>query len=231
MSKKSTKSRKNKKPALSNKAFYGIVGVIAVLVVLYASGEYGLWSNGDDGDAPRDVSTDDLDEAIAELNVAEDHSGGYDRDLFPHWSDLDGSGCHAREETLLAEDLSGDLSESDCGSAMEGEWNSWFDGDTATNSSDFDVDHIVPLAEAWRSGAHDWSTEQREEFANDQSNLTAVSASSNRAKSDSDPADWMPPDDNIHCEYIAIWVDVKNTWELSADADEHAALEKIAADC
>lgn len=234
MSKKSSKGRKSKrskKPALSNKAFYSVFAVMGAIVALYAGSEYGLWTSGDETDAPREVSTDDLSEAVAELTVSDDHLDGYDRDLFPHWSDLDGSGCHAREVTLLAEDLSGNLSESDCGSAMDGEWDSWFDGETATDSSDFDVDHIVPLAEAWRSGAHDWSTEQREEFANDQENLTAVSASSNRSKGDSDPADWMPPEESIHCEYVAIWVDVKTTWELSVDEAEHAALEEIAADC
>ncbi|QSB06546.1 HNH endonuclease family protein [Natronoglycomyces albus] len=229
MSKK-TKSRRSKKS--QNKTYGAILAAIIAIVALYGANTSGIFDDATNtGDGPREVNVEGLSDAIDDLTVAEDHIGGYDRALFPHWSDLDGSGCHARERTLLNEDLSGNLTEEDCGSAMAGEWTSWFDGDTATNSPDFDVDHIVPLAEAWRSGAHEWSTEKREEFANDQDNLTAVSASSNRSKGDSDPADWMPPAEEIHCEYVAVWVDVKLKWDLTANPGEHQALTEIAANC
>lgn len=43
-------------------------------------------------------------------------------------------------------------------------WYSPYDDRTVTDPSRADVDH-VPLAEAWRSGASEWSLEQREAFA------------------------------------------------------------------
>ncbi len=59
----------------------------------------------------------------------------------------------------------------------------------STDDSAIDIDHIVPLSEAWKSGASGWTTAKREQFANDLSiaQLIAVSASSNRSKGDSDP--------------------------------------------
>ncbi|GAB3658644.1 HNH endonuclease family protein [Glycomyces tarimensis] len=175
-----------------------------------------------------------LTEQIEALPVAAEADEGYDRSLFPHWNDLDGNGCDARDDTLVAEDRSGNLSDADCDAAMTGEWVSMYDGETVTASGDLDVDHFVPLKEAWGSGAHGWTTEERERFANalDQPwHLVAVTASSNRSKSDQDPAEWMPPLPEVACAYVWAWVQVKTDWALSVDSAEAEALLGYAADC
>ena len=53
---------------------------------------------------------------------------------------------------------------------------------------------MVPLAEAWDSGASGWTTAQRQSFANDltRPQLIAVTDNVNQSKSDQDPAEWMP---------------------------------------
>lgn len=87
---------------------------------------------------------------------------------------------------------------------------------------------------ARRLGAHAWDDSRRESFANDldfDRSLVAVTAATNRSKSDKDPADWMPPASGAHCTYLVDWVAVKAKWELSVDEAEKAALEKAAADC
>ncbi len=172
--------------------------------------------------------------AIEALPVADEVDEGYDRSLFPHWRDADGNGCNARDDTLIAEDRSGNLSEADCGAAMSGEWVSMYDGETLTESGDLDIDHFVPLKEAWGSGARDWSTADREAYANsldDPWHLVAVTASSNRSKSDKDPAEWMPPAEEVWCVYVWAWVQIKTDWDLSVDAAEAEALLEYAADC
>ncbi|MFG3342105.1 HNH endonuclease family protein [Glycomyces sp. NPDC048151] len=179
--------------------------------------------------APFTVTVDpaDLTAAIEALEVAAERDGGYDRSLFPHWKDDDGNGCDARDDVLVKQDRTGALSEADCDAAMTGEWVSMYDGETVTASGDIDIDHFVPLKEAWGSGAVDWTTEDRQVYANWQENnwhLIAVTASSNRSKSDQDPAEWMPEDEAVWCAYVWAWVEVKTEWRLSVDEAEKTAL-------
>ncbi len=169
---------------------------------------------------------------INQLTVRAEVTSGYDRDLFRHWVDADRDGCHAREETLIAESVGQVSVSGDCD--IRGSWFSAFDGETTTNPSNFDVDHMVPLKEAWDSGANNWSSSTRERFANDLGSphsLIAVSRSSNRSKGASDPAEWMPPRQDYWCEYVFSWTLVKIRWSLSADPAEISALRDYGGDC
>ena len=168
------------------------------------------------------------------LDVTAETSGGYDRALFKHWVDADGDGCDARREVLIAEAVAAPSVGSRC-SLSGGEWLSRYDGKTASgNGSAFDVDHMVPLAEAWESGAHNWTAERREDYANDlgyADSLIAVSASSNRSKGARDPVEWLPPAEGVHCWYAAAWINVKTRWELTVDQTEADTLRSVLAGC
>jgi hypothetical protein len=61
--------------------------------------------------------------------------------------------------------------------------------------------------------------------------LRAVSAASNRAKGDRDPAEWLPPLTGFRCAYATGWVVVKVRWSLSVDTAERAALRSILVAC
>ncbi len=174
-----------------------------------------------------------LEELISQLVVAAEQGQGYDRDLFRHWIDADGDGCNTRKEVLIAEAKVKPSISGDC-SLSGGQWYSVYDQVTTTDPSDFDVDHFVPLKEAWDSGAYAWSSDKRKEFANDLGfggSLIAVTASSNRSKSDRDPADWLPVNSGYHCRYITNWVKVKIRWGLTVDSAELATIESMAAAC
>ncbi|GAB3212214.1 HNH endonuclease family protein [Marinactinospora thermotolerans] len=153
-------------------------------------------------------------------------SSSYDRDLFPHWTTVEGS-CNTRE-TVLKRDGSGVRVGSDC-YPTAGSWTSPYDGVTTSVPSQISIDHFVPLAEAWRSGADTWTTSRRQAFANDLTTgqLWAVTATSNSAKGDKDPAEWLPARTGIHCTYARTWVHVKHTWSLSVDSAEKAALQDL----
>lgn len=158
----------------------------------------------------------------------------YDRAKFKHWIDADGNGCDTRREVLISESLTPVGVTGNC-ELSGGKWFSQYDGVTTTNPSDFDIDHMVPLSEAWRSGASEWTDEQRRDFANDLDvdfSLIAVSASSNRSKGDRDPANWLPPNTNYTCEYITDWALTKYRWSLSIDQAEHQVVQQVlATDC
>lgn len=163
------------------------------------------------------------------LPVSSEVTSGYNREYFRHWSDLDGNGCDTREEVLIAERVQGSVQ--GC-KVVNGLWYSQYDGVSTNNSSSFDIDHFVPLKEAWDSGAWRWDSNTRQRFANDlgyAAALIAVTASSNRTKSDQDPRDWLPQ--KQRCLYAKSWVAVKFRWRLSVDSDEKRALTQILSKC
>ncbi|GAA2225210.1 hypothetical protein GCM10010104_16280 [Streptomyces indiaensis] len=93
---------------------------------------------------------------------------------------------------------------------------------------------MVPLAEAWDSGASAWTAQRREQYANDQgheASLVAVTARSNRSKADQDPAQWLPPAADAHCRYAGEWVATKLGWRLAADELELGALRELGGAC
>ncbi len=148
---------------------------------------------------------------------------GYKRELFVHWVDADRDRCDAREEVLIAESRSPAQVDPYGCKVVEGDWHSFYDGLTFTDPSELDIDHVVALAEAWDSGAASWDAGRRQAFANDLDHpqaLRAVSASSNRSKSDLDPGQWKPTRDAAWCGYANDWVTVKKAWDLSADQNE-----------
>ncbi|GAB2600140.1 HNH endonuclease family protein [Streptomyces capparidis] len=161
---------------------------------------------------------------------AEGSSSGYSRDLFPHWITQSGS-CNTRE-VVLKRDGSNVVQDSSC-AAVSGSWYSPYDGATWSAASDVDIDHIVPLAEAWRSGASGWTTSRRQSFANDltRSQLIAVTDDVNQAKGDKDPAEWMPSRTTYHCTYARMWVWVKHYYGLSVDSAEKSKLSSVLNGC
>ncbi|MFJ9461621.1 HNH endonuclease family protein [Kitasatospora sp. NPDC101447] len=183
--------------------------------------------------SPGQVLTIRLREAIDALPVADENREDYERTKFRHWIDADKNGCNTRKEVILAEAV--DAPEVGPGCALTGgTWFSPYDSLTVTDSAALDVDHMVPLAEAWDSGAYGWTPKEREAYANDlgdERSLIAVSARSNRSKADKDPADWMPPARNYTCTYLTNWTTVKTRWSLTVDQREADTLHQIAADC
>lgn len=154
---------------------------------------------------------------------------GYDRDEFNHWITIDG--CDTRER-VLARDGDDVQVGPDC-RPDSGDWFSEYDGASFTDGSDLDIDHVVPLAEAWLSGADSWSDQEREDFANDLQGpqLIAVSASSNRSKGDQDPSTWWPTRTTYRCTYAKTWVATKYRWGLALQSAEKTALSDRLASC
>ena len=172
-----------------------------------------------------------LPQAVADLPVAAEVRTGYSRSLFPHWVDDDGDGCSTRSEVLIAE--ADDPVSVGSGCALSGgRWFSYYDRVSWTDTGRIDIDHMVPLAEAWDSGARSWTTDTRRSYANDlgdHRSLVGVTDSVNQSKSDQDPADWLPTYDR--CRYLREWVAVKHRWRLSVDSNEKAALTSLASGC
>ncbi|WP_232236209.1 HNH endonuclease family protein [Nocardia sp. BMG51109] len=168
---------------------------------------------------------------LGSLTVADEGSmSGYAREKFPHWSTASGK-CTTRE-AVLQRDGTGVEVDAEC-RPTAGSWHSPYDGKTVTDPSAADIDHVVPLADAWRSGAAEWSDDQRERLANDLEHpqLIAVTAASNRSKGDQDPAQWLPTDTGFRCTYASMWVAVKSAWQLTLQQSEKDALDSVLRGC
>ncbi|MEU6935670.1 HNH endonuclease family protein [Streptomyces rubiginosohelvolus] len=173
-----------------------------------------------------------LADAVGLVKVTEEDRSGYTRSKFKHWNSGDdkSDGCNTRNEVLIAEAVVAPTVEAGC-KLTGGTWTSYYDGQEVTSAGSLDIDRMVPLAEAWDSGASTWSAARRETYANDQGadvSLVAVTARSNRQKSDQDPADWMPPSPDAQCRYVGEWVATKLRWDLTADDRELEALKVYA---
>jgi len=158
---------------------------------------------------------------------------GYQRDYFMAWIDADSDGCNTRAEVLVLQSQSATSSRGRC-TITTGAWYSPFDNQSFTLASDVDIDHLVPLKEAWISGAHAWDSSTRIQFGNDlgyAASLIAVSSTSNSSKSDSDPSEWLPPHRDYHCDYVASWVGVKWRWNLTVDEVEKMTLSTVLNGC
>ncbi|KGA11013.1 MAG: hypothetical protein GM46_4595 [actinobacterium acAcidi] len=167
---------------------------------------------------------------LATIAVQNEYKTGYSRSLFKHWTDANGNGCDTREEVLIAESQSKPQVDAYGCKVIEGDWLSPYDNVMHTNPSDLDIDHMVPLKEAWDSGAWNWTAAQRQTFANDLSDpraLIAVTAGQNRSKSDRDPSNWIPPQKSYVCTYLSEWVAIKAKWKLSMDQSEFGRIKNL----
>ncbi|WNI19189.1 HNH endonuclease family protein [Actinacidiphila sp. ITFR-21] len=170
---------------------------------------------------------------IERLPVAAEDRTGYERAKFRHWVDADRDGCSTRAEVLLDEAVAAPARGPGC-KLTGGTWFSYYDDTTVDGPSGLDIDHMVPLAEAWDSGASRWDAARRQAYANDLDSprsLVAVTAKSNRSKADQDVATWLPPAADARCHYLDDWVSVKVRWNLAVDPAERDALERLAGGC
>ena len=159
----------------------------------------------------------------------------YDRDEWGRWSDADGDCQDTRQEVLIAESLAAVTyrTERQCRVAS-GEWFGAFTGTTVLEPGALDIDHLVPLANAHRSGAWAWPEERKRAYYNsldDADHLIAVTASASRSKGARGPAEWRPTNEAYWCEYAQDWIRIKQAWGLSVTSAEAQALEEMLEGC
>ena len=168
---------------------------------------------------------------------------GYVRDAFgPAWLDTDGNGCNQRDDVLLRDAVPGTVRLARQGACdhdvLAGTWVDPYTGRSLTfadlkdpaQAQAIQIDHLVPLAEAWASGAARWDTPRLREFANDLDGLLAVDGPTNAGKGDDDPAAWRPRQ-AFQCSYAVRWIATKSRWDLAVDRIERRALRQLLETC
>lgn len=162
---------------------------------------------------------------------------GYDREarFGTAWLDVDHNGCDTRND-VLARDLTDIERQGPC-KVLRGTLVSPYTGERVDfvrgnrTSTLVQIDHVVALENAWRTGAQQLSQEQREALANDPVNLFAVDGHSNAQKRSGDAATWLPADTAFRCTYVEHQIAVKTTYRLWVAPAEHDAMERVLARC
>lgn len=161
---------------------------------------------------------------------------GYDRmaDFGPAWLDVDRNGCDTRND-ILRRDLT-----STTGAGCRVLTGTLHDPYTATTihfvrgnatSTTVQIDHVVSLADAWRTGAQKLTLQQRADLGNDPINLFAVDGPTNESKGDGDAATWLPANRSFRCEYVSHQVGVKAAYHLWVTPAEHDAMKRVLTSC
>ncbi|WP_030176025.1 HNH endonuclease family protein [Spirillospora albida] len=164
---------------------------------------------------------------------AEGDGGGYERGRFgTRWKDTDRNGCDQRND-VLARDLADVAKRGNC-VVVSGRLSDPYSGKTITfsksDAAEVQIDHVYPLALAWRMGASRWSEDRRERFANDHANLLAVWGVPNRQKSDSGPGEWKPQK-SFQCAYAVKYIAVADEYDLAVTSGDKAALQTFLGRC
>jgi hypothetical protein len=163
---------------------------------------------------------------------------GYSRARFgPAWADTDHNGCDTRDD-ILRRDLVGIVlaAGSSCVVAS-GTLHDPYTGKTIAfvrglaTSTRVQIDHVVPLEDAWVTGADRWTAAKREQYANDPLELLAVDGPTNEAKGDKDASEWLPPNEAFDCAYVDRQVSVKTTYGLWVTRAEETAMADSLAHC
>jgi uncharacterized protein DUF1524 len=183
-------------------------------------------------DPPPPPSESEARTELAALTIGTPHSmDGYSRDAFDIWASQP-DGCTTRQD-VLARDGDGVVEGSDGCQPTSGSWYSAYDDTNVTVVAQATIDHVVPLADAWRTGADEWTADQRKAFGNDltDAQLIIASSSSNSSKGDKDPSEWKPPNEAYWCTYGEQYVSVKYKFNLFVTDAEKTALGELLDAC
>lgn len=167
----------------------------------------------------------------ASTNVAQNPADDYSRSAFGHgWDDADSDCQDSRAEALIAQSTTEVrfADESHC-RVITGRWISPFTGNVIQNSSEIDIDHVVPLRWAWDRGASDWARKKRKKFANDPVNLWPVELSLNRSKGAKGPDEWLPP--SAKCGYVARFFRIVKQYNLQPSSSEAGWITSFLKEC
>lgn len=110
---------------------------------------------------------------------------------------------------------------------VSGTWDEPYAGKEVTKASEIQIDHFVPLKNAYISGAYKWDFPKRCLYANYMGNdfhLISADGSQNMRKGDKSPEGYMPPNQAYSCQYLQQWLKVKLIWDLGLTPPEKAAV-------
>ncbi|BDR54234.1 deoxyribonuclease [Bombiscardovia apis] len=186
------------------------------------------------------TASGDAAQALEQLSVVDNPKPKkhYDRKSFGFKeTDEDGNGCNVRED-VLSRDLRNVTYTKPGGCKVKsGVLQDPYTGKTinfvrgAQTSSLVQIDHVVALENAWKSGASEWDTARRYQMGNDPYNLLAVDGQANQDKGSASAAYWLPPQVDYRCSYVSRQIGVKAKYGMTVTSAEKTAMLGVLHSC
>jgi hypothetical protein len=111
-----------------------------------------------------------------------------------------------------------------------GEWQDPYSSEVLMSPQEIQIDHMVPLKDAYISGAYDWTYRKRCLYGNYlgyKNHLIAARSIENSQKGDETPEKYMPPTSDYKCIYLKDWLFIKAVWGLSMSKSESLAISDL----
>ncbi len=190
--------------------FFGLCGTAALLLLLVVV-QIALSLHG----------------STSERDIANSTAHDYVRSFFGGWRDSDEDCLDTRGEILVERSLTEVvLDETGC-RIVGGTWRDFYTGKILSEPSTIDIDHLVPLKEAWNLGAHEWDRSRAADFANDPENLVITTSEMNRSKGGKVPPAWLPLEEEFRCEYVTRFGQILGKYGFSIPTDNQGLLEDL----
>ncbi|MNL04980.1 hypothetical protein D3C87_1255600 [compost metagenome] len=139
--------------------------------------------------------------------------------------------CYNTRGKVLARDSRIPVGNAGSGcSVATGSWADPYAGGNYSSAADIEIDHFVPLKNAYVSGAFRWDYKKRCLYGNFMGNkfhLLPVYKTENRSKSDRGPEEYMPPNRAYRCQYLVQWLKVKLIWDLELTPPEKESVQSL----
>lgn len=174
------------------------------------------------------VESKQLPVSADEIKVGPAEKVNYSRKEWKHWS-KQSNGCTTRDNVLAAQGT--DIVKSGPCKVVSGKWVDPYSGKTVTDPAQIDIDHVPPLNYVAAHGGNGWDAATKEKFANDTNHLLAVSAKENRAKGAKGPSEYMPPNEEFHCEYAQVWLRSAKSYGFTVTEKDKKVLVEALSTC
>ena len=165
--------------------------------------------------------------STSERDIAHSTGSDYDRSFFGGWRDLDEDCLDTRGEILVDRSLTeAVLDETGC-RIVGGIWRDFYTGKILSEPATIEIDHLVPLKEAWNLGAYEWDRSRAADFANDPENLVITTSEINRSKGSNVPPDWLPFEEEFRCEYVTRFGQILGKYGFALPTNNQGLLEDL----
>ena len=111
-----------------------------------------------------------------------------------------------------------------------GQWLDEYTGETFEVAVKIEVDHVIPRMYAHTHGGDRWMPEQKLQFSNDPLNIMLVERREIRRKRDRGPSRYLPRNE-FQCEYVNLWNQISEKYNLQLSASDRSTISRIKADC